>query len=73
MFLRKTAGCLVSSKKCHPLIILKANESYYVNRNAVLPTQAQVIICGAGAVANSVAYHLVENGWTDVLLLEKGR
>lgn len=40
---------------------------------SVLPTQAQVIICGTGAVANSVAYHLVENGWTDVLLIDKGR
>ena len=40
---------------------------------SVLPTQAQVIICGAGSVANSVAYHLIENGWSDVVLIDKGR
>ncbi|XP_075216546.1 pyruvate dehydrogenase phosphatase regulatory subunit, mitochondrial-like isoform X2 [Lycorma delicatula] len=37
-----------------------------------LPTQAQVVICGAGAVANSVAYHLTENGWRDIVVLEQG-
>lgn len=71
--LLKTPGYLAPTKKCFQLLILKANESHYVNRNTLLPTQAQVIICGAGAVANSVAYHLIENGWTDVLILDKGR
>lgn len=37
----------------------------------VLPKEAQVVICGAGTVANSVAYHLVQNGWNDILVLEK--
>lgn len=36
-----------------------------------LPTQSQIIIAGAGTVANSVAYHLVLNGWNDVLILEQ--
>lgn len=40
---------------------------------SVLPTQAQVVIAGAGTVANSVAYHLIQNGWKDVLVLEQGR
>ncbi|XP_011865409.1 PREDICTED: pyruvate dehydrogenase phosphatase regulatory subunit, mitochondrial-like [Vollenhovia emeryi] len=36
-----------------------------------LPSQSQIVIAGAGTVANSVAYHLVTNGWNDVLVLEQ--
>ena len=36
-----------------------------------LPTQAQVIIIGGGIVGCSTAYHLVEQGWKDVVLLER--
>ncbi|KAK7062511.1 hypothetical protein SK128_002111 [Halocaridina rubra] len=36
-----------------------------------LPLQAQVVICGAGVVGNSIAYHLTKNGWTDVLVLDQ--
>lgn len=39
----------------------------------LLPNQAQVVIVGSGVVANSVAYHLVENGWKDIVLLEQDR
>ncbi|KAK9890381.1 hypothetical protein WA026_010473 [Henosepilachna vigintioctopunctata] len=35
------------------------------------PTQARVVIAGAGIVANSVAHHLARNGWTDVIVLEQ--
>nr|CAD7439979.1 unnamed protein product [Timema bartmani] len=45
--------------------------NFSTGNGSVLPKQAQVVICGAGMVANSVAYHLVQNGWTDVLVLEK--
>lgn len=38
-----------------------------------LPTQAQIVIAGAGVVANSVAYHLIKNGWNDVVLVEQGK
>ncbi|XP_056645731.1 pyruvate dehydrogenase phosphatase regulatory subunit, mitochondrial-like [Diorhabda sublineata] len=37
-----------------------------------IPSQAHVVIAGAGVVANSVAYHLVQNGWKDVMLIEQG-
>ncbi|KAI5738528.1 hypothetical protein M8J77_008059 [Diaphorina citri] len=37
----------------------------------LLPNQAQVVIVGSGVVANSVAYHLVKNGWKDLVLLEQ--
>jgi hypothetical protein len=45
--------------------------NFTMRSEAVLPKQAQVVICGAGTVANSVAYHLVQNGWNDILVLEQ--
>ncbi|HIG26184.1 MAG TPA: FAD-dependent oxidoreductase [Acidimicrobiia bacterium] len=36
-----------------------------------LPQQAQVVIIGGGIVGASIAYHLTELGWNDVLLLER--
>nr|CAD7569840.1 unnamed protein product [Timema californicum] len=50
---------------------LSVGNNFSTGNGPVLPKQAQVVICGAGMVANSVAYHLVQNGWTDVLVLEK--
>lgn len=45
--------------------------SFTLGSETLLPKQAQVVICGAGTVANSVAYHLVQNGWNDILVLEQ--
>ncbi len=39
--------------------------------NNELPSQAQVVIIGGGIVGCSTAYHLVEMGWKDVVLLER--
>lgn len=39
--------------------------------SSTIPTQSQIVIAGAGSVANSVAYHLVLHGWKDVLILEQ--
>lgn len=36
-----------------------------------LPSSARVVIIGGGISGCSVAYHLAELGWTDVLLLER--
>ena len=36
-----------------------------------LPTSARVVIIGGGISGCSVAYHLTELGWTDVVLLER--
>ena len=41
--------------------------------SASVPTQARVVIAGAGVVGSSVAYHLADRGWTDVVLLEQGQ
>ncbi|ETN67554.1 nad dehydrogenase [Anopheles darlingi] len=37
------------------------------------PNQARVVVAGAGLLGNSVAYHLADNGWTNVLVLDQGR
>jgi dimethylglycine dehydrogenase len=34
-------------------------------------TSAQVVVIGGGVVGASVLFHLTENGWTDVVLLER--
>ena len=40
---------------------------------ADVPQRARVVIVGGGAVGCSVAYHLAQLGWTDVVLLEQGQ
>ena len=37
-----------------------------------LPARARVVIIGGGVIGCSVAYHLAQLGWTDVVLLEQG-
>ena len=39
---------------------------------SALPARANVVVIGAGIVGNSMAYHLAEPGWRDIVLLEKG-
>ena len=36
------------------------------------PARAKVVIIGAGIVGNSIAYHLANLGWTDILQIDKG-
>src|SRR5713226_2495511 len=36
------------------------------------PTQANVVVIGAGIVGNSMAYHLARLGWKDIVLIDKG-
>src|SRR5580692_2005778 len=38
-----------------------------------LPPRARVVLIGGGVIGTSVAYHLAQLGWTDVLLLEQGQ
>ena len=39
---------------------------------STLPSQARAVVIGCGIVGNSVAYHLTDQGWSDVVLLDKG-
>ena len=36
------------------------------------PGSARAVVIGCGIVGNSLAYHLTEQGWTDVLLIDRG-
>ena len=36
-----------------------------------VPSKARAVIIGGGVIGCSVAYHLVKQGWTDVVLLER--
>jgi sarcosine dehydrogenase len=40
---------------------------------AAFPTQARAVIIGGGIVGCSTAYHLVREGWDDVVLLERAK
>src|SRR5205823_8104619 len=37
-----------------------------------LPRTASAVVIGCGIVGSSVAYHLTREGWSDVVLLDKG-
>ncbi|HEY3764644.1 MAG TPA: FAD-dependent oxidoreductase [Gaiellales bacterium] len=39
---------------------------------STLPERARAVVIGAGIVGNSVAYHLHQQGWTDLVLIDKG-
>src|SRR5438270_11071253 len=39
---------------------------------STLPTSARAVIVGAGIVGNSLAGHLAELGWAELVLLDKG-
>ncbi|OEV31059.1 FAD-dependent oxidoreductase [Streptomyces nanshensis] len=38
-----------------------------------MPDRARVVVIGGGVIGTSVAYHLTELGWSDVVLLEQGQ
>ena len=40
--------------------------------NSQLPTHAQTVIIGAGIAGCSVAYHLAQLGWRDVVVIDQG-
>ena len=40
---------------------------------SVIPARARVVIVGGGVIGTSIAYHLGQLGWSDVVLLERDR
>src|SRR2546425_2896131 len=43
-----------------------------MSETSSVPTRARAVVIGAGIVGNSLAFHLAELGWRDLLLLDKG-
>src|SRR4051812_2203560 len=39
----------------------------------IVPAHARVVVIGGGVIGCSVAYHLAQLGWTDVVLLERDK
>ncbi|MFZ2502040.1 MAG: FAD-dependent oxidoreductase [Nocardioides sp.] len=39
---------------------------------AEVPSTAKVVVIGAGIVGNSIVWHLANNGWTDIVQIDKG-
>ena len=39
---------------------------------STFPSSVRAVVIGCGIVGNSLAYHLTQQGWTDVLLIDKG-
>ena len=39
---------------------------------STFPDSARAVVIGCGIVGNSLAYHLTQQGWTDVVLIDKG-
>src|SRR3981081_3346710 len=37
-----------------------------------VPAQARVVVIGVGVVGNSMAYHLAQQGWKEIVLIDKG-
>ena len=37
------------------------------------PEDAEVVICGGGVIGSSIALHLREKGWKNIVLLEQGK
>ncbi|KAK7864281.1 hypothetical protein R5R35_009540 [Gryllus longicercus] len=76
---RAFSGCFTkeneADKNCslHNQCVRTYLKSSSTGSDTILPKQAQVVICGAGTVANSVAYHLVQNGWNDIVVLEQDK
>lgn len=68
MYFSNLRNKLLVGLKCHHILSFART---ITSRDEII-TQAQVVIAGAGVVANSVAYHLVLNGWNDILVLEQG-
>ncbi len=50
-----------------------ASRNYNWGMHDGIPDRAQVVVVGGGIIGTSIAYHLVQRGVTDVLLLEQGQ
>ncbi|XP_055641737.1 pyruvate dehydrogenase phosphatase regulatory subunit, mitochondrial-like isoform X2 [Toxorhynchites rutilus septentrionalis] len=57
-------------KLSHPL---KISLQQYSTGSENLTQASRVVIAGAGLLGNSVAFHLTENGWNNIVVLDQNR
>lgn len=70
---REFGSCQLSRISSSRTFRLKSPFIFSKRYSSYLPSQAQVVVCGAGVVGNSIAYHLTREGWTDVVLLDQSK
>jgi len=73
----KTSGAGLSAKRClhhNPDSIASAplDGDLRIPLESELPSKAQVVIAGSGMIGNSVAFHLTQAGFKDVVVIDKG-
>ena len=44
-----------------------------LHQEKILPSHAKVVVVGGGIIGTSVAYHLGQLGWKDVIVLERDK
>jgi len=63
------------SKFFRPNVAVSSQQHWrgYSSTSDPVPSSAKVVVCGGGVIGTSVAYHLADKGWTNVILLEQGK
>ncbi len=44
-----------------------------VNNDVILPKSVKVVICGGGLIGTSIAYHLAQLGYKDIILVTRNK
>lgn len=63
---------------CHPRLLLhgapgRKDSIIEIPAEAKLPDETEVVIAGSGLIGNAVAYHLVERGWKNIIVIDKNK
>lgn len=70
---RQFHSCQLTRVTSSTALKLKSHTISSKRCSSFLPSQAQVVVCGAGVVGNSIAYHLTREGWTDVVVVDQNK
>src|SRR5947209_325403 len=60
------------SGPCHVNNVFLMSQLPRTKRRTSMRNQARVVIIGSGIAGSSIAYHLTERGWRDIVVLEQG-